>query len=221
MANPNFLNDKYTPATLPEICAPRHALLDHFHEAAQRHLVYVCAPAGYGKTVSTLLWLEAVKRKAIWIGLDCYDNGLSVFYRLLSNGIFSVQPANIGMQSILKDPAFSSSPVEHTVAMLAEFLPDEQHYALVLDDMHLIHNEEILKSLPVVRERLPHSFVVLLLTRSEPTQQMQEQEKQGRAAIITPEQLRFSKAEIQRFFYSMGRFLSPEELNAAHLYTDG
>lgn len=221
MANPNFLNDKYTPATLPEVCAPRHALLDCFHQAAQSRLVYVCAPAGYGKTVSTLLWLEVAKRKAIWIGLDRYDNGLSVFYRLLSNGIFSIQPNNTGMEQILRSPTFSSSPVEHTVAMLAEFLPDEEQYALVLDDMHLINNEEILKSLPIIRERLPHSFVVILLTRNSPTKRMYELKESGRADIITPEQLKFTKEEIQKYFYFMGRFLSPEELNAAHLYTDG
>lgn len=221
MTNTSFLNDKYTPASLPEICAPRNSLLALFHQAAQRRMVYVCAPAGYGKTVSTLLWLEAAQRKSIWIGLDRYDNGLSVFYRLLANGIFSAQPSNAGMEAVIKDPTFSSSPVEHAVAMLAEFLPDNEQYALILDDMHLINNEEILKSLPVVRERLPHSFVVVVLTRSEPTKRMQELEKSGKATIITPEQLCFSKDEIQSYFYRMGRFLSPEELHAAHLYTDG
>lgn len=151
MAKSNFLSDKYSPAALPEVCAPRHALLNRFHEAAQRRLVYICAPAGYGKTVSTLLWLTAAGRKTVWIGLDSYDNGISVFYRLLANGIFSTQPDNAGMEAVLKNPAFSSSPVEHSVAMLSEFLPDKRQYALVLDDMHLITNEEILKSMPIVR----------------------------------------------------------------------
>lgn len=221
MAKSNFLSDKYSPAALPEVCAPRHALLNRFHEAAQRRLVYICAPAGYGKTVSTLLWLTAAGRKTVWIGLDSYDNGISVFYRLLANGIFSTQPDNAGMEAVLKNPAFSSSPVEHSVAMLSEFLPDKRQYALVLDDMHLITNEEILKSMPIVRERLPHSFVVLMLTRSEPTRQMLEMEQSGRAAIITSEQLRFSREEIEEYFQNMGRFLSPEELSTAYMYTGG
>lgn len=221
MHESDFLNDKFRPAALPEVCAPRRTLLERFDQAAERRLIYVCAPAGYGKTVSTLLWLAQAGRKAVWIGLDAYDNGLSVFYKLLATGIFSTQPDNESMARILRAPAFSASPVEHSVAMLSEFLPEERRFALVLDDMHLITNEEILRSLPIVRGRLPHSFVVLVLTRKAPDERILEMERSGRAAIITPEQLRFTKEETQDFFHSMGRFLTPDELSGAHLYTDG
>lgn len=106
-------------------------------------MIYVCAPAGYGKTVTTLLWLADTDRKAIWIGLDAYDNGISIFYKLLARGIMSVQPQNQNMADILISPAFSTSPVEHVIQMLSEFYPAEQKFSLVLDDMHLISNEEI------------------------------------------------------------------------------
>lgn len=49
-----FLNEKFTPAALPEVCAPRRELLRRFHKAAEERFVYVGAPAGSGKTVSTL-----------------------------------------------------------------------------------------------------------------------------------------------------------------------
>jgi LuxR family maltose regulon positive regulatory protein len=62
---------------------------------------------------------------------------------------------------------FSSSPVEHTVGLLAEMRPDDGLYALVLDDTHLITNGEIIKSLPAVLKRLPRSFVTLILSRRE------------------------------------------------------
>ena len=57
-AGPIFLSDKFTPAQLPEICAPRKSLLTRFDEAAEDGFVFVSAQGGSGKTVTTLLWLD-------------------------------------------------------------------------------------------------------------------------------------------------------------------
>jgi LuxR family maltose regulon positive regulatory protein len=135
-----FLNSKYSPAVLPEVYAPRHELLSLFHKAAARHFVYVGAPAGSGKTVSALLWLNASGRKSVWIGLNEYDNAPAVFYKQLATGIFSLQPDNEGMRGLLTDPNFSATPVEHTIKLITEMRPDNTLCAVVLDDVHLITN---------------------------------------------------------------------------------
>ena len=54
-----MLSEKFTPAALPEVCAPRRSLIGRFDDAAALRFGYVGAPAGSGKTVSTLLWLKA------------------------------------------------------------------------------------------------------------------------------------------------------------------
>lgn len=216
-----FLNEKFTPADLPEVCAPRRELLRRFHKAAEERFVYVGAPAGSGKTVSTLLWLHACDRKAVWLGLDKYDDSPSVFYKQLATGILSLQPENENMRSVLISPAFSAAPVEHMVRLLAELLPGTERYALVLDDMHLIENGEILKSLPAVLKRLPRSFAVLILSRQEVPAEFRPLLKDEKAQLITPELLRFSEDEIRRYFGSLGRFLTPEESKFAYMATDG
>ena len=76
---PIFLCDKFVPAQLPEICAPRKSLLTRFDEAAMDDFVFVSAQGGSGKTVTTLFWLNKNKRIPVWIGLDHYDNSPSVF----------------------------------------------------------------------------------------------------------------------------------------------
>ena len=151
-----MLSEKFMPAALPEVCAPRRSLIG-----------YVGAPAGSGKTVSTLLWLKACKRKVVWIGLDRYDNAPTVFFKLLATGLLSVQPENVGMRRVLASPSFSASPVEHVIMMLAEMQPPTERYALVLDDVHLVTNREIMKALPAVLKRLPGAFAVFLLSRNE------------------------------------------------------
>ncbi|WP_414732935.1 hypothetical protein [Acetobacterium carbinolicum] len=82
MPTANFENDKYIHPPLPKICAPQQNLLKRFNHTADNQLTVVCAPAGYGKTMSALLWIRASHRKSIWIGLDKYANAPFVFYKL-------------------------------------------------------------------------------------------------------------------------------------------
>ncbi len=217
----SLLNEKFMPAALPEVCVSRRRLLNLFHKAAQGRFTYVGAPAGSGKTVSALLWLAACGRQAVWIGLDAYDNAPSVFYKQLATGIYSTQPENANMRSILTDPAFSSSPVEHTVYLLSELTPNDRLYALALDDIHLITNQEIIKSLPAVLRRLPYSFVVLLLSRNRLPEEYRELIKDEKNQVIDGGELRFSQEEIRQYFNSLGRSLSPEEARFAQLITGG
>lgn len=221
MAELNFLSEKFAPNNLPEIYAPRRVLLSAFNRAAEYGVVYVGAPAGSGKTVSTLLWLADSGRKPVWIGLDAYDNSPSVFYKQLATGIFSTQPENGAMKQVLIDPAFSATPVQHMVQLIAEMIPEEKSFALVLDDMHTITNGEIRKSLPSVIRRLPRSFVVLILSRHELPEEFSPLLHDCNIQIITPNQLRFSEDEIREYFSSLGRFLTPEESRYAYQATEG
>ena len=216
-----ILNDKFTPAQLPEIYAPRHELLNYFQKASETRLIYISAPAGFGKTVSALLWLKNSGRQSVWLGLDSYDNSLSVFYKLLATAIASTQPDNENMRRALHNPTFSSSPVAHIAELLVEFRPDNNRFALVLDDMHLVTNEEIAKSLPDVLKRLPRSFTVLILSRKEPSSAILEMEQAGRAEIIRKDHLAFSESEAHQYFVSMGRYLTPEESKFTHSITNG
>lgn len=215
------LNDKFSSVKLPDICAPRHAVVNLFHKAAEKRIVYVSAPAGYGKTVSTQLWLKNSSRVPLWIGLDEYDNTPSIFYKLFCNGILSLQPDNRAMSKTLGSPTFGSSPVEHTIRLLSEFVPDNRQYAVVFDDMHLISNKEIRKSGLLVQKRLPASFVLLVLTRNEVAEEYLSLTGKEKCAVITAKDLAFKTDEIQKYFNAHGRFITSEEAFTAHAVTNG
>ena len=221
MKNKHLLNDKFATSKLPEICAPRHELLKTFHRESDKRVIFVSAPAGYGKTVSTLLWLYNSGRKIIWIGLDGYDNAPSIFYKLFCTAILSIQPENKAMADMLKNPAFASSPVEHTIRFLSEFVPDEKLYALVLDDMHLVTNKEIRKSGLLVRKRLPMSFITLILTRNEVAEEYISAIGAEKTALIAARELAFSEEEIRKYFGGYGHFITEDEASAVHAVTDG
>ncbi|HEX3029440.1 MAG TPA: LuxR C-terminal-related transcriptional regulator [Clostridia bacterium] len=204
MSAANFENDKYIPTPLPEICAPRNDLLKLFDRAADKRLTAVCAPAGYGKTVSALLWIQCSRRKSVWVGLDEYDNAPFVFYKMFCNGIRSVQPDNEKMDEILNSKTFYSSPVEHTINLLAEFAQDGQSYALILDDLHTMTNKQILKSLPYILKRMPHSFDILLLSRYSMPEELEELMSSRGCCCITAKELAFSNHEIRDYYNALG-----------------
>jgi len=220
MTKINYVNDKFIPTPLPEICAPRRELLALYQKASANRLTVVCAPAGYGKTVSTLLWIGVSKRRSVWIGLDEYDNAPFVFYKLFCTGILSIQPDNTKMEEILNSKAFYSSPVENTIRLLQEFALDEESYALVLDDLHTITNKKILKSLPFILKRMPHSFDILLLSRNKLPDELQEFAQSRSSVTITADELTFSADEIKNYYGALGRKLTKAQANTV-LETSG
>ena len=212
---------KQTPVSLPQICAQRSELLKAIDEAARNQYIYVHAPAGYGKTVSTLLWLNKSVCKTIWISLDEYDNTPVLFYRLFCMSLLSVIPADAGILQEVRSSAFSASPVEYTIDLLAQLAYEDCKYALVLDDFHYIINEEIKKSLLYVMNRLPIAITVFILSRnnlSDPFAALYEQQK---LSCIGSSDLAFKSDEIRKHFASYGRFITKEEAENIHKYTGG
>jgi LuxR family maltose regulon positive regulatory protein len=214
-----FLSNKFTLAALPEIVVPRALLLPAYDKAAQSRMIFVSAPAGSGKSVSTLLWLESVRRQSVWIGLDKYDSTPSVFFKQMALGLFSVQPDNQAMQQILNHPSFSSSPIENTISLINEMRPEDTPRALVLDDLHLIKNSEIFKAMPFILRRLPNSFVVVIISRFSPPDEFASYVDDDN--LIGMDKLSFSKYEISKYFNILGHNLTSGQIKAVYDMTEG
>lgn len=213
--------DKMIPINLPEICAPRLELLRRYDKAAEKRCIYISAPGGYGKTVSTLLWIQKSGYTPIWLGLDAYDNTPSTFYRFFCSALFSVIPQKESLSGIIMEPAFNDSPVEYTIDILSRFSFGDGKYALVLDDFYFITNEEILKSMFYILKRIPLSVTVIILSRNELPKFFAPFNENGRFAFIGASELVFKSNEIRRFFSSYGRFITEEEAEQAFSLTEG
>jgi len=215
-------NGKQMPVSLPDICAARTDLMLIFDQAAQKsQCLYIQAPAGYGKTISTLLWLKKNSYQAAWMTLDAYDNVLVLFYRFLCN---SILPMAANASTILNDaqsPAFNASPVESTIDLLSQLSFENSRYILVLDDFHMIINEEIIKSLPFVINRLPVSFTTVILSRDNLPDAVSGLEKNPKVSFIGSSELAFSSEEIRKHFSSYGRFITKEQSEQIKAHTEG
>ena len=217
------------PEALPKVCAPRDELMEVFDRCMVRPYVYLQAPAGYGKTVATLLWLKKTQRAFAWLAIGLYDNNPSLFYRMFCRTLLTALPQNETLNQFVASPSFSASPVESTMEFLLMFSwrgeqrderPDEP-FVLVLDDLHQITNVEILKSLPYVLAKLPPTVKVFLLSRTTLPDPMASLKENNKTTFISSGELAFTVEEIHKFFADYGKKITEEEANKIHSETDG
>lgn len=209
--------NRFRPPALPDPCIPRHRLLNRYYRAADKRQVMVSASAGWGKTLSTQLWLADCGRKSVWYGLEARDNDPARFYRLFGAGLAFLQPDNPGLEAIYRSPAFAATPVAHALNLVRELVPDAHRHVLVFDDVHLISGGVIPRSLPVVLQALPLSFSVFLLSRGTLSEWT---DRAGRSdtdtVVITEMDLAFAPEEIRACFAA--RHVSLNDAEAADIF---
>jgi len=221
--------------SLPQVCAPREDLIRTFNTCSQKQFIFIQAPAGYGKTISTLLWLKRTRRTFAWLFLDKYDNVLSLFYRSLCRTLLETvqESRNDAFPGIsdesrydailqfLNSPSFSAAPVENAMEFISMLPLRDDQCALVLDDLHNIVDEEILRSLPYVLKRLPPFMNVLLLSRMEMPDPMNILTENNKAGFIGRSELTFTPEEIRNHFIHYGWFISLDRANDIFSFTEG
>jgi LuxR family maltose regulon positive regulatory protein len=188
--------------------------------ASKNQYIFMHAPAGYGKTISALLWLKSTGRNAVWISLDVYDNTPVLFYRLLCMSMLAVIPHDGELMHKVRSSAFDADPVENTIDLITR-LDYDSRYTLVLDDFHLITSEEIKKSLPFVLKRLPLAVTVLILSRNGLPASFAHLKEQQKLSVIGDDALAFTQDEIRKHFAGYGRFITREEAEKVRSVTEG
>jgi len=184
-------------------------------DLSEKHIIYIHAPAGFGKTASSLLWLEHREEletvKRAWVSLDEYDNKISEFCKRVVAALSHLQPDNATLRRLAAHSNFSITPILFTINALNAFNSQASRSIFVIDDLHVISNEEILKFLPVLLRRLNENCTTLLLSRTTPPDNLSDIVSKGEIAVVDAEHLQFSSEEIKTFFEKNDRLISAEQ----------
>lgn len=189
-----------TVPPLPGLVAPRHSLLNLFYRASAGRLSYVQAPAGSGKTVSTHLWLTHSGRQGYWIQLASRHNSASVFYRQLAHELAAGLDEDLS--AFVAQLNFDSAPMESMGHLCRAMVADNCLRAVVIDDFHLITNEEIQRTLPEFLSALPPNFVSIIISRTCPPNAARYLPKS--TTFIKAADLAFTTDEISWLFKASG-----------------
>jgi LuxR family transcriptional regulator, maltose regulon positive regulatory protein len=191
------LESKLAPALGRPGLVPRGNLLDQLEASAARPVVAVCAPAGYGKTVLAAAWAKRDSRPFVWLSIDRQDNDPAVLLTYLAVGLDRVEPIDPAVFAAL---ASRGASITQTVvprlgaALSSKALP----VVVVLDDVHLLQDQEGLHALSVLVDHLPQGSQLAVISRDEPPLPLARWRAEGRLAELGPGELAMDPLEAGR-----------------------
>ena len=202
---------KFFRPPLPDDHLPRQALADLLLQAADRRLLMLCAPAGFGKSTLAIDYCEQVSqhRQPLWLSLDARDADAGHF---LSSLITLLRHRHPGLGEatlrLLQQPTGQPLDAEqHLRVLLDELQAHEQGQLpllLVLDDYHLVQGPRIDRLCASLLEGLPADAQLLLTSRQPPDWHLARWRLGRQLLELKQADLRLSDDEAQRFLGMLG-----------------
>jgi LuxR family transcriptional regulator, maltose regulon positive regulatory protein len=193
---PSFpiLESKLTPPLPRRGMVPRGALLDRLEGSAVTPVVAICAPPGYGKTTLLADWAERDPRPFAWLSIDGRDNDPAVLLYYMAVALDRQEAIDHTVFDALGSPG--ASIMGDIVPRLGAALSTRTHpVVVVLDDLHLLHNQECLDAVAVLVDHLPARSQVAIASRGELPLPMGRLRAEGRIAEIGPDDLAMGDQE--------------------------
>ncbi len=216
------LATKLQPPRLRPGFVIRQSILDLLDSSADRHIINVQAPAGYGKSTVVAQWLASTGTTGAWLSLDAWDDEPAQFFAGIVAAMRTIDPgfgvdvmAQIDRVGPVRDQGILGALIEELSVVVCRC-------ALVLDDVHLIADPGLLHSLSVLLRNIPPGMRVFLLSRGDLALQLQRLRASGDLLDIGYEQLRFTSEEATALFSADSQIeLSPSEIVAFTEQSEG
>lgn len=175
------------------------------------NVVLVSAQAGSGKSTIISAWLSEQVRPYSWYSLDEWDNDVTQFFAYFIAGIKSIdRQAAESLEQLLD--AFQSVGFDVFIrALIHQLHSIDRPFILVLDDYHVIRNDQIHQVLRTILEHLPQLMQLVLITREDPPFPLAKLRASKRLFELRISQLRFTEDEVKTFFSRQLNFTLKEE----------
>lgn len=177
----------------------RPRVLDLLQQAPCYKLVLFRSPAGYGKTTMASQWLSD-KVNVGWYSIDESDNDSFRFMNYLLQALNkATNNACPNAQKLAEKRQFSSL---HSLfgEVFSEMSVFHQECYLVLDDYHLINDEEIHEAMRFFLKHMPDNLTLVVTSRAAPPLGTANLRVRDLMIEIGNEMLAFDIEETTRFF---------------------
>lgn len=207
------LETKLYKPQLPDPMISRQSLLKDCDGA---NVILVSAPAGSGKSTTVSAWLSEQSKQYCWYTLDDWDNDLMQFFSCLIAGIKTVDALAYQTLQQLLD-AYQAIGFEALVrTLIVQLHTIKSPYIMILDDYHVIRNDQIHQVIRTILEHFPASMQLILITREDPPFPLAKMRAAKKLKELRVSQLRFTAAEVRAYF-SQQLHVSLEEKQIQHL----
>lgn len=219
---PPLLTTKLHVARIPPNYVSRARLHERLSEGLKRRLTVISAPSGFGKTTLVSGWVQQGKINAAWVSLDEGDNQPARFWAYLIGSLQHLQP-RLGTRALNLLNSSDSLPIEGILTELINDLVEVAgQIALVLDDYHVIENDEIHSTLSLFIERMPSQLHLYITSRVDPPLRLTRLRARGELIEIRASELQFTFQEAAPFVNSTPEItLSSDEVSELVALTEG
>lgn len=178
-------------------------------------LTLISAPAGFGKTTLLASWGQSLHPNnplLAWISLDEGDNDPRLFWTYVISALNRQRPDRFRpLLNYLQSSQDLS--LKYVVRALINQLADTaERFLLILDDYHVITQEEVHTPLLYLVEHLPAQLRIILATRAEPPWPFTLLHARQQLLKVRTDQLRCTTEETKTFFHKMLNLQPHDEL---------
>jgi LuxR family maltose regulon positive regulatory protein len=216
-----FLESKLHAPPARREWVPRKDLVDDLVASADKSIVLIGAPVGYGKTTLVAQWKAVDPRPFAWVTLDRLDNDPNHFWSYVIEALRRVEPA-IGDWA--KTVPASRETLQHIFLprLLSELSRSSNRIILVLDDYHHIKNVNCHELTILLLDNLPATTQVVISSRADPPLRVGRRRVGGSIAEVRAADLRFSYSEADALLSQvLGRKLTGEQIRRLVDKTEG
>lgn len=186
-----------------------HKLLD---DAFLSPVTCLCSPAGYGKSTLMVSWLCDSTIPYGWYSLDINDNDLDYFISHLITVLHDASNQACEQTMQLIEAQDYANPNSVLAKAMIEIAQTSTHFAVVLDDLHLIENPNILQLLQHWLCILPPQIHVFICCRTEPPIGLSRLRIQNKLVDFNASALSFNLKEVEDFLSTQLPFTPSADL---------
>lgn len=195
---------------LPRMPKPviRRVVAEVLEGLADRGVLLMTAPAGYGKTSSVLAALPEEGQWGLWYGVREEDSDPVVFLAHLVGCISRICPRSRSQETFLGlsplDSRDKRAQVLRSIQTDMSHMAETEPVTLILDDFHLASTDETASLMESLLLFLPPGVRAVLMGRTVDELRLSRLRSHGRLKEMTREDLRFSQEEALSWLASQG-----------------
>lgn len=198
-----ILSTKLYVPPVPSDLVDRPRLREKLADGLTRGPVLICAPAGFGKTVTAADWAASSGHPIAWLSLDSADNDPVRFWRHLLASLNPMLSEVAGRLAPLLGPPSPQSFDAVATGLINSLESDGHEVSLVLDDYHYIESDDVHASVTFLLDHRPYNLNLVITSRSDPPLPLPKLRAASRLGEIRAEHLQFTREEVKEFFSSI------------------
>ncbi len=212
---------KTTRPCVPEALV-RHRVFSLLDAGVQRPIVWVQAPAGFGKTTLISSYVEAKRLPTVWVQLDAGDADPATFFHYLELAVKTAAP-RFRTPLPLFSPEYLPSPAVFVRRYFHEvFRRLPPACVLVFDDYQDVPADALLHTLMRhAFDEIPAGAHVIVASRQEPPPALARHRASAALSLLGVEDLRLSAEETVDITREHGLDLDPATLALIHTQAQG